>query len=475
MGTERYFAIVNGLALGEESKGNTVQALVRKLNAHTVWRSGGWQGGHHIIHDDGREMALSHFGAGVFEGADTYLKHMVISPVELFQEALDLEKLGVPNPLEKMFIDENCLATTPFHSGISRTREVLRGLNRKGTIGKGVGEAVQDSVNSELSIRAGEFSDRETILRKVENIRLAKLKTAEELLVSYEGAPPDRVYSEMSVLRDKELVSLVADAFGYAADLIKITGDDYLDELLKKDGSIVNEVSHGALHHPRYGFVPHVTQVDPTSGDVLTTLKNHNYGGNILRIGVVRSYLTRHGAGPLVSFDPELTETLVETYNNAANDWLGDFRTGYFDTVALKYSLTFAERSKAFDGLLVSYMDVLSGRNDWQVVESYKYQGYVADLDEYFDLAADKIIGIKVHPDTGDPAHYKRQFRLTQLLNECRPIVTTLTSSKGQSLEQAFLQYVTQKLEVPVVGTAYGPKVADRRFLPKWQSILNKG
>src|SRR4030043_1443185 len=97
---EKYFVIVNGIVLGEEAKGNTVQALVRKLKAHTVWRSGGWQGGHHIKHDDGREIALSFFGAGVFEGADTYLKHMVISPVELFQEAIQLENLGLSNPLD---------------------------------------------------------------------------------------------------------------------------------------------------------------------------------------------------------------------------------------------------------------------------------------------------------------------------------------------------------------------------------------
>ncbi len=474
MGTERYFAVVNGLALGEESKGNTVQALVRELSAHTVWRSGGWQGGHHIIADGGREMALSHFGAGVFEGANTYLKHMVISPVELFQEALELEKLGVPNPLDHIFIDENCLVTTPFHSGISRTREVLRGLNKKGTIGKGVGEAVIDSDNPELAIRAGEFSDRKTILRKVENIRLAKLRAAQELLASYEGAPPDRIYSEMSVLRDKDLVSLVADAFVYASDLIKITGDDYLDELLKKDGSIVNEVSHGALHHPQYGFVPHVTQIDPTSGDVLDTLRSHNYSGKIIRLGVVRSYLTRHGAGPLVSSDSKLTKQLTETHNNAANDWLGEFRTGYFDVVALKFSLAFASKSKAFDGLLVSYMDVLPGRKDWKVVEAYEYRGSETNLDEYFDLAADKIIGIKVHSDTDNLAHYKHQFRLTQLLNECHPIVTILTSSQGQNLEQVFLQYVTQKLEMPIVGVAYGPKIQDRHFLPAWKKVLEK-
>lgn len=474
---ERHFAVVNGIGIGEETKGNTVQALVRELQAHTVWRSGGWQGGHHIIHDDGREIALSFFGAGVFEGADTYLKHMVISPVELFEEGIALENLGVPKPFDHIAIDENCIATTPYHSGISRTREVLRGENRKGTIGKGVGEAMKDALDPELTIRAGEFRDRATVLRKLENIRQAKIRIAEDLLLSYPGTPPEEVYGEMEVLYDKALVFLNADAFGYAADLVKVVGDDYLSKLLKRDGSIVNEVSHGALLHPRYGFVPHVTQSDPTSQDVLATVRSQNYDGNIIRLGVVRTYLTRHGAGPFVSFDQKLTDTLVgmETHNNAANEWLGEFKTGHFDIVALQYALAISGGSQTFDGLFVSFMDVLSERNEWQVVEAYEYRGMTTDRDAYFNVDGDKIVGIKVHPDTRDGAHYAHQLRLTQLLNECRPILTTLTPTQDQNLEQMFLQYVTKKLGVPVVGTAYGPKVADRHFLPEWQNAVGKG
>lgn len=473
-GSERHFAIVNGIALGEESKGNTVQALVQELNAHTVWRSGGWQGGHHITADDGREISLSHFGAGVFEGADTYLKHMVISPVELFQEALQLENLGITDPLERISIDENCLVTTPFHSGISRTREILRGINRKGTIGKGVGEAIKDSGNPKLSIRAGEFKNRETILRKAENIRLAKLQTAHELLDQYPETPPEDVYSELTVLEDKEMVGLVADAFGYAGRLLRIAGDEYLGQLLARDGSIVNEVSHGALHHPRYGFIPHITQVDPTSSDVLATLRNHNYGGNIIRIGVVRSYLTRHGAGPFVSFDRELTQTLVETHNNAANDWLGEFKTGFFDIVALKYALSFAGQNKPFDGLMVSFLDVLSNRKDWPVVEAYEYPGTFPDLDRYFIIDNNIITGIRVHPDSRDKSHYQHQLQLTKLLNQCRPLVTTLKPSNNMTLEQEFLGYVAEKLRVPVAGTAYGPKITDRHFSPEWDKIMHQ-
>ena len=461
--TEKNFIIVNGIGYGEETKGNTVQALVREFNAHTVWRSGGWQGGHHITHDDDHEIALSFFGAGVFEGADTYLHHMVISPVELFQEALELETLGISNPLETITIHENCLVTTPFHSGISRTREILRGKNKKGTIGKGVGEAILDSHNPELTIRAGEFKDRTTILRKLENIRLSKLFAAEALVGGY-SVIPEEVDDEMAVLYNKDLIPVIADAFSYTDEIVNITDDEYLKRLLNRSGSIVNEVSHGTLHHPRYGFLPHVTQIDPTSSDVLATVKSQNYDGHISRIGVTRSYLTRHGAGPLPSFSQELTEQLVETHNNVANDWLGEFRVGYFDIVALKFALAFSGKP---DGLFISYMDTLQNRSEWDVVEGYQYQGQFGNLERYFIMDGGKIVGVRVHPDIGKE-HTEHQQKLTRLLNECRPIVTTLKSTPG-NMEQMFLSYVEEKLGVPVVATAYGPKVTDRHFLPAWQ------
>ncbi len=473
---EKHFGIVNGIGIGEETKGNTVQALVRELNAHTVWRSGSWVGGHHITHDDDREAVLNHFGAGVFEGADTYLKHMVVNPVVLFQEALRLESLGILSPLQRIKIDESCIASTPFHSAISRAREILRGENKKGTIGQGVGEAIKDSIESELTVRAGEFSDRQIILMKVENIRLAKLKIVEQLIADHKGSVPEEVYAEVEVLKDNDLVGVVVDSFQYISSLVKVVDSRYLNTLLSRGGSIVNEVSHGALHHPRYGFLPHITQIDPTSQDVLATVRANNYNGKIMRIGVVRSYLTRHGAGPLVSFDQKLTDSLisVEKDNNGANEWLGAFRIGYFDVVALRYALSISGGSKAFGGIFVSYLDILSKRKNWPVVEAYEYDGKENGLDDFFIIEGSKITGIKLHPDMNKSEHTAHQIQLTKLLNECSPITTTLTPTEEKTLEQVFLRYVENNLGVPVIGTGYGPKVTDRHFIPQWQNNLRQ-
>lgn len=473
--SERNFVSVNGIALGEETKGNTVQSIVRDLNAHTVWRSGGWQGGHHIVHDDGREFAFSFFGVGTFDGAETYLKHMVISPADLFQEAMMLEEKGIDHPLSMITIDQDCISTTPFHSGISRVREILREKDRKGTIGKGVGEAVRDSTNPDLTIRAGDFRDREKVARIADNIRRAKLREAERLITTHPGVAPPEVFDELEILKDESLVEVTADASYYLSKMVAITDDEYLRELLNRSGSIINEISHGTLHHPWYGFVPHVTQIDPTGQAVIDSVRSQGYKGNLSRVGIVRSYMTRHGAGPLPSYNEEMSRTLVETHNNSANDWLGEFRTGNFDIVALKYALSISGGPKAFDGLVISYLDVLKGKESWEICEAYEYLGQADDLEDYFQFDRDgKIIGIKKYPDTRDDAHYKHQLRLTELIRNCRPMLITITAKPGRTLEEAFISYVEEKLKVPVVGTAYGPKLSERHFLPKWQEVIWK-
>ena len=104
--------IATGMGFGEEAKGATVEWLSRKLNAHTNIRSGGCQSGHQIVLENGIEHQFTHFGAGTFEGAKTHLVDMVISPVDLFREAVELEEKGVKNPFSLVTVDGKCLTIT---------------------------------------------------------------------------------------------------------------------------------------------------------------------------------------------------------------------------------------------------------------------------------------------------------------------------------------------------------------------------
>lgn len=465
---------VNGLGIGEETKGAAVQWLVKRLNSHLVIRSGGCQGGTQIISEDGREQQFSHFGAGTFEGAKTHLLNMVINPVDLFTEAIELESKNVNNPLDLISIDGECISLTPYHSAISRFREIMRD-KKKGTVGKGVGDAVLDSFNPELTIRAREFAgDRGVLLSKVENIRIHKLQQAEEIM--REKNIPDDAKAELNILHDSSLVGLTVESFRAIADLVKIVDKGYLDELLTTNNPIVGEVTHGALLHPRYGFVPHVTQIDPTGLDAINTIRTRDYKGKVIRIGATRCYMTRHGAGPLVSFNRNLNESIHETVNNMPQDnkWIGDFRNGSYDLIALKYAVAISGGKESYDGLIVSYLDELLKRNEWPICVAYEYKGDHSELRKYFDLNKDGLItGIKVYTGSNNNEQLIHQKGLTELLEKCSPVEINLSPSISKSLEENFIDFVERNIEIPVVALAHGPKISDRKARPGYEFLFD--
>lgn len=473
--------VVTGLNIGEETKSQTVEWLTWLLAAHTILRSGGSQCGHHVVREDGIDQELSHFGAGTFEGAKTHLKHMVITPVNLFTEAIALEEKGVKNVFDLITIDSECLTTTPFHGAMSRLREKLRGANKKGTVGMGVGEAIRDSKLTDpfLSIKAGEFvGDPKLLTKKVEAIRQFKIQQAAELLKNFDPADlPEEVIEELEVLNNVSLVEATVNSFIFLGELVQIVDDTFLEAILAREGVIVTEPSHGALLDPWYGFVPHVTQIDPTSQDILKTLEDHHYAGKVVRLGVMRSYMTRHGAGPLVSFNRQMTDTYVETHNAAnpvGNEWLGEFRNGNFDVVATKYALEISGGKEKFDGLMISYLDVLNQYDEWQVCVGYKYMGKETNLENFFAESEGLITEIKKCPNTRDHVQLEHQEKLTQLLKECQPVLITLKPTVEKSLEEVFLDYVEEKLEVPVVAVARGPKKSDREIRPGWEHMFHQ-
>jgi adenylosuccinate synthase len=179
--------------------------------------------------------------------------------------------------------------------------------------------------------------------------------------------------------------------------------------------------------------------------------------------------MTRHGAGPLVSFDSQLTALIQETHNSAGSDWLGEFRNGHYDLVAMRYALKVCGH---FDGLMISYLDILQKFTSWQICEGYTYKGVATDLDDYFELTGDTITAIKFRTDSGDSDYLQAQTRLTQLLKDCQPILTTLTATSDTTLEQIFLDYIEAKLQLPVVAIARGPKAADREIRSGWEHLF---
>lgn len=456
-----------GLGIGEETKGAWAEYLANITQAKYIWRKGGPQSGHHVTNNGPTAIMLSQFGAGTLQGIPT-LVDMPVIPTKLIHEALKLEDQGVSDPLSLIKLNASSIIVTPYHQAISRLREILRPVKR-GTIGLGVGDAMRDvKVNPEIVIRVVELDLPITVIeRKIEAVRISKLSQALKM-TCHLGDLPGEVQVELDLLGNSDLSHELAKTFALLASQVTIVYEDYLDEVLK--ANVVIETSHGALLHPRYGFVPHVTQIDPTGQDALKRAENHGYKGQICRLGVLRVYGTRFGAGPFVTYNEEVTTEFLET-DQGDDPWLGKFRKGYLDIVSLKYAIKVCG-APGLSGLLVSFMDALNGKKEWKVCTGYRYLGTKTNLDKYFVLEGDVIREIKFRPDDGSDGYLAEQAELTQLLFDCVGELETITASENISLEDAFTCFLENKLRLPIVALSYGPGMKDKSLRPGYENFF---
>jgi adenylosuccinate synthase len=337
--------VVVGLGFGDEGKGSLVDALVRRHGVkHVVRFNGGPQAAHHVVTSDGVTHCFAQFGAGTLAGASTFLgPEVACDPLALEREAEVLVNAGVTDPLARHTVDERTILVTPMHKLVNRIQEIARGANRHGSCGKGVGQALLDAQHpSRPSVRAADVRSIDGLRKKLRHLQLVKIDMAEQI----PGADPEL----LGELRRNELVEdLIAE---YARIFLKVTIDD--GTRLKKalDQGAVLEGAQGTLLDADRGFFPHVTPSRTTFANADALLGDRP----ATRIGALRAYSTRHGAGPFVPHAPPMDAELPEKHN-VENPWQGVMRVGWFDLVAARYALSICG---AFDGLAVTCLDRLA-------------------------------------------------------------------------------------------------------------------
>lgn len=308
--------VVGGLAFGDEGKGVVTDYLTRRYNADLVVRyNGGPQAAHNVVTDDGRHHTFSQFGAGALAGARTFLsKFMLIDPLALANEAAVLSGKGVAGPFNLVRIDPQCVVITHYHRAANRARERVRGSNRHGSVGLGVGEARMDELDG-TALRFGDLGDKWRALSIIERIQARKLREF----------PRD--------------YALMVEPHVVLSDLQRaLAGCDLAaswHSVAQSARSIVFEGAQGFLLDETYGFAPYNTWTDCTFNNA-RVLASEVGINNLETVGVVRSYYTRHGAGPFPTEQPQWAHT---ERHNATHPWMGKFRCGYFDGSAFEYAL----------------------------------------------------------------------------------------------------------------------------------------
>ncbi len=305
--------VIIGANYGDEGKGLFTDYFTSQDPEHSliVRFNGGAQAGHTVVTPDGRRHVFSHFGSGSFVGAATYLsKFFIVNPLIFVREHADLQNLGVR---PSVIIDGNAMLTTPFDMFINQTIERRRGANKHGSCGLGINETVTRSLRSQsLRLSAHDMLHPQSLYRK-----LVELKTSwfPERLKDFNIDAQSEETTRFLENAEKILTEFIRDT----QTLLEIAT---ISEAYPNHKHVIFEGAQGLmLDEDRIDQFPHVTRSKTGLTNVLH-LAPH-FGIDKLNVTYVsRTYLTRHGAGPL---DGECDWVFPDS-TNVANQFQGTLR-----------------------------------------------------------------------------------------------------------------------------------------------------
>ncbi len=323
---------VIGAGFGDEGKGQMVDYFARTGNfSYVVRYNGGSQAGHTVVTADGRRHVFSQLGSGSFWGIPTHLsRFFLFNPIYFMEEYRRLGELVSHVP--KVTISPRAEIIIPLDVMGNRQRETERGGSRHGSCGHGILQAQRRSMYPRLSLwvsRTQKMRDHEiTAFLAQCRSKFPQFGTPEE----HETA--DRVFVE----------NLRA-----ALDVIKV-GDD--DSVLDRHHCIF-EGAQGLLLDRDSGFFPHVTPSNTGLLNVAAMIADSE-GGSVNPYYVTRTFLTRHGEGPMyydwIGGNPAnrtyvdasikfLEENIPNDSTNVHNQWQGALRHSMLSTRQLEFAV----------------------------------------------------------------------------------------------------------------------------------------
>lgn len=336
--------IVAGLLYGDEGKGATIDFICRTRDVELVVRyNGGSQAGHNVITPDGRHHTFSQFGSGMFvPGCLTHLSRFVlINPLNMIREERHLRELGIKDAFKRTSIDKKCVVITPFQRAVNR---IMAYGGKKNSCQQGVGQARADHIRyGSRVLFAGDLRSEVDTREKLSFIQ----KISQQNVPGFGLAVRHLFPQEFDCLFDQSIVEELAKTYCTEWPV------EIISKLELPNKNVAFEGAQGVLLDEVYGEVGFNTWTNTTFGNALYLLSK--WTGQIKKIGVVRTYITRHGDGPLRTEDKFL-DAIPEPHNCDSGPQ-GKFRRGKFDRKLFERSMKIVHP----DWLAVNHCDVSRG------------------------------------------------------------------------------------------------------------------
>lgn len=341
-----------GIVFGDEGKGKVVDYFTPHYDVVARF-AGGPNAGHTIIFD-GKKFVLRSIPSGIFgEGKLNIIGNgCVIAPDLFMAEAKELEAAGY-SIRERLHISKRAHLILPTHRALDRAYETLKGKNKIGTTGKGIGPTYSDKA-ARVGLRVGDILNN--FDEKYQTLKARHERILHDLGYEYDIKEEEKLWME---------------GVEYMRAFTLSDTENELNTLLQQGKSVLAEGAQGTMLDIDHGTYPMVSSSSTTTGGVCTGLGvAPNTIGEVF--GIFKAYSTRVGSGP---FPVELFDATGDRIREIGHEYGAvtgrNRRCGWLDLVALKYAVTI----NGVTQLVMMKSDVLDEFPTIKVCTAYKKHG----------------------------------------------------------------------------------------------------
>jgi adenylosuccinate synthase len=347
--------VIIGTQWGDEGKGKVVDLLAEHADI-VVRFQGGNNAGHTMVVKG--EQFISHLvPSGILQQKTCMIGNgLVVDPEVLIEELDYLSQQGIDTGPEKLRISEKAHLIMPYHKHIDLAREKMKGDNKIGTTGRGIGPCYEDKA-TRRGVRFVElldpqvFAERVAAILEEKNFYLAHYLNAETM-------DPQPIIDQYRAYAER-----------LAPHVTNISVE--LDAAVKAGRQVLFEGAQGTHLDIDHGTYPFVTSSNTVSGNACC---GAGVGPRMITgvIGIVKAYTTRVGRGP---FPTELFDKIGDTIQAKGVEFGATTgrrrRCGWLDIVILRNAV----RLNGLTGLAITKLDVLGGLETLNICTGYQYKG----------------------------------------------------------------------------------------------------
>ena len=291
---EHSIKIVIGANYGDEGKGLMSRYFTKEFgSAVTVFHNGSAQRGHTVDYEDGTRHVFHNFAAGTKDGGSTYYADtFLVHPMDFCRE---VRELGF---VPKVSCSPNCLVVTPFDMLADHIIEdhiaVLKGAREYGSCGYGTWSATdraKDRPDLAFTVFAICAQDYWKVMDMLKEWVISRLKSF--------GVDLDRVpsWKHFFIPNDPAYMRMCSnfrEDFNFFVRSVNFCG---FDDIWRENKSIIFEGAQGLLLDKDRDGIWNTTSNTGLTNPYRFLKDKPDFHAEVCYVS--RSYVTRHGEGPL--------------------------------------------------------------------------------------------------------------------------------------------------------------------------------